>query len=705
MTLFQISCDTCQTKLNVRQKSAIDQILACPKCGSMVQVVPPHDWDTGEDEKESTPRGKKSRPFVKPNPDPALPETESNINHSVSENLKEVVKKPKSAKPTGTRPIHEKRWQGDHSPAEKQRPSDAANEPLLPGDHWSSPRSRQRKKLLLAFGSAAAILLIGIGAVIYAVNQLADNPDRTGQNTGQQDNRPKNVDETAGKTTTDQKAPDNINSQPSKAEQEKPLPKGNPSTTGDVDPDSEIDQQNPPNGNQPEKSITTDDPPNKLNTPVETVGKEAKADPDALPGLTQGTEDNVARLEGFFGELDSFSTLFEQNNSFLTARGGFTENDLAGSYGQTRFFIERSLKKTPDRKRALQIPILKLDFEKITLLQFLDFHFQMTSYPVAVDVTPIQLSGVSLHKEFSLSLTETTFEDALNQVAKQLDLAVIQGNHSLVVTIPNRDTLLESEYQVSDIAPTPEGRQKIIEEIQTYINKESWSQVGGEGIITANDQKGTIVVKHFGWAQVRIKELLRNIRCRRALPLEKPNPNFRDNDTRLNLAKELRSKEISIFQSDPISISQLAALLSEKYDIHLFVNWEATAEDLLPSGKLPLAVDRESAGQILKELAETMKLEPVWHSDKVVELTTPNGAASNLTFESYDVMPAVTARFTAEDLKRALKKLLQSNRLADFDRAVLDVDLQTQNALYAVLPQSAHRNVEGILTAIANSDE
>src|SRR3990167_7196260 len=38
---FSILCTTCQTRLRVRDSSAIGQILACPKCGSMVMVQAP----------------------------------------------------------------------------------------------------------------------------------------------------------------------------------------------------------------------------------------------------------------------------------------------------------------------------------------------------------------------------------------------------------------------------------------------------------------------------------------------------------------------------------------------------------------------------------------------------------------------------------------------------------------------------------------
>jgi hypothetical protein len=42
--LFSIACSTCRARLKVADPAAIGHILACPKCGSMVQVIPPPDW-------------------------------------------------------------------------------------------------------------------------------------------------------------------------------------------------------------------------------------------------------------------------------------------------------------------------------------------------------------------------------------------------------------------------------------------------------------------------------------------------------------------------------------------------------------------------------------------------------------------------------------------------------------------------------------
>ncbi|HUY93367.1 MAG TPA: DUF1559 domain-containing protein [Pirellulales bacterium] len=54
MSLFSIHCTTCRARLKVRDAAAIGQILACPKCGSMVQVLPPEGWEPGDESSVSS---------------------------------------------------------------------------------------------------------------------------------------------------------------------------------------------------------------------------------------------------------------------------------------------------------------------------------------------------------------------------------------------------------------------------------------------------------------------------------------------------------------------------------------------------------------------------------------------------------------------------------------------------------------------------
>lgn len=44
MELFFVECVTCRRRLRVQDLRAVGQVLPCPKCGGLVQVTPPPDW-------------------------------------------------------------------------------------------------------------------------------------------------------------------------------------------------------------------------------------------------------------------------------------------------------------------------------------------------------------------------------------------------------------------------------------------------------------------------------------------------------------------------------------------------------------------------------------------------------------------------------------------------------------------------------------
>jgi hypothetical protein len=48
MSLFNLNCPTCRARIHVHDRSAIHQVLACPRCQSMVEIVPPADWKDPE---------------------------------------------------------------------------------------------------------------------------------------------------------------------------------------------------------------------------------------------------------------------------------------------------------------------------------------------------------------------------------------------------------------------------------------------------------------------------------------------------------------------------------------------------------------------------------------------------------------------------------------------------------------------------------
>ena len=79
--LFTIQCTTCRARLVVHDEAVIGDILACPKCSSMVHVVPPVGWNSGmvdvaPPDPSVWPPTRQSMPTAsKPMPAPEAPKT------------------------------------------------------------------------------------------------------------------------------------------------------------------------------------------------------------------------------------------------------------------------------------------------------------------------------------------------------------------------------------------------------------------------------------------------------------------------------------------------------------------------------------------------------------------------------------------------------------------------------------------------------
>lgn len=73
--LFSVQCTTCRARLKVHNESLIGQIIACLKCGSMVQIVPPENYHSASQDTQTAnqTRAASSARVAKPAHKPATP--------------------------------------------------------------------------------------------------------------------------------------------------------------------------------------------------------------------------------------------------------------------------------------------------------------------------------------------------------------------------------------------------------------------------------------------------------------------------------------------------------------------------------------------------------------------------------------------------------------------------------------------------------
>ncbi|MEX2185157.1 MAG: hypothetical protein WD875_00115 [Pirellulales bacterium] len=193
--LFSISCETCGSRIAVRDVNLIGHILSCPKCSSMVMVQPPEDWTPPDAD----------APANAPNNAPASAAT---TNGSSSGSVADAAADaPTSLSPTTaseTAALRD-RWAEAASVAapppvnpqaiDPEAATASANVPLR-GEDWMTPRQRWMRRYLpkigAAVGGVAATVTLwyafsGNGAVVDGSPTTAESTDQAGDPHGNSD--------------------------------------------------------------------------------------------------------------------------------------------------------------------------------------------------------------------------------------------------------------------------------------------------------------------------------------------------------------------------------------------------------------------------------------------------------------------------------------------------------------------------------------
>ncbi len=197
MQPFSIICKSCAARLKVSKASAVNQLLACPKCGTMIRVAPPAGWVPPKPaQAESFDSSSKVDASVSQSADPfqgdfddidqilakpALP------GKTASADAKPKTKTRTTPADSAPTPIRS----GKQNPPEsnssnvtsaattqpKSTTEAVVDQPMLPNDAWQSDESKKRKRMfstLVIF--AGALLLIGAGIVATMMNLQKDDP-------------------------------------------------------------------------------------------------------------------------------------------------------------------------------------------------------------------------------------------------------------------------------------------------------------------------------------------------------------------------------------------------------------------------------------------------------------------------------------------------------------------------------------------------
>lgn len=534
-------------RLAVRNEALIGQILACPKCGSMVLVEPPGAATGGAD---ATPTEPTSGAAAKPTPAVEQSSPVTPAAPAATPAVEKSVEKP-VADPGGE--LGGDAGGFDDLPTALDEGVDAASaltnntgvdvaSTAAPAEATAAETAS--RSLLWIIGGAtlgaavvagAMLLLTGGGDDPVAANTAAapaTSPDAT-------------LDPPPDVPPTSDVAPQ---SEPPNSDRDAPVVEDDAAAElVQDDPLAEIDEPAAELPDDPFANETLRDEP-----PVDAPAAEPTAPIPAAGGDAEPADDQPRMIIGGGrpGELDPLSVDPEglSLSALLSGPAPLTprEDEAVAAADEPAPDQPREQPVPPALRvdpatqvvrrdpggsppgapanvaAALEIRLPAVEVKKMPLCRFLDFVTKLSAAPVSVSPEQLQLAAVASGDPVSVELQDAKLEDVLAEALKPLRLAPLAADDQIILQrnkLPQRRTI---DYPVGDLATGGVTPANVAEWIEQFAAPEAWESAGGDARITPAGDKLSIDAPEP--VQYETLLLLERIRQARKLPLKSRYP-------------------------------------------------------------------------------------------------------------------------------------------------------------------------------------
>ncbi len=607
--LFYIQCPTCRARLQVRSAAAIGQILTCPKCGGMVQVEPPPDWEDPE----------------------AAQETVDDI------------------------PVP-----GDAS-ASDAAPADEVASPVLPGNEWVSPQTQAARRKILAALAIVALLLV----VVVLVATLwkgsrkpgpSERPEIAGANgtEAEKDKDGEPVDqgapsdeEGAASGTPAEESPPEVG-KANGAGKEKAESDGADGKSEPSQPDSSDDQADHSDSNTNSRSSGDSNEDagasegNAKEPEKESMrDSEAKTDQESTPpGLTPAD----AKIEA---EEKAAAALSELEAMIHPPSEKETSTDVGSETSAT----PAATRRRRDVEALLQWKVPEWSMIDVPLFRAAEMIRQVGGVPVSLDLDALAAAGIDWRKTVSGHWKDTPLQKVLEDLSKQAGVRweATPGGVRWTAKAPERFAV---RYAVDQLPAGDKGAEAVARWLPKWLAPVGWESDGN--VQPDNDR---LVV-------TQPPAVHRQLRRLQTLYLWHRWDRWREGDA---LPPTLAG-QWTLVVVDPTPLAEVLKQVEEITGVTILVDWESAAEvGCEPDSGVTVAVYQQPLMVLLRELVRDSQL-----SFRVVDKQTVAvaGAVPRVGNLGMHGVPEWWAE--GELLKKRIGKLLeaidpQGKRAAYFD--------------------------------------
>ena len=426
MEPFTLYCTTCRVRLKVKDESVVGSILNCPRCGSMVHVVPPVDWNSSDSSVIADAAGSSTSA------------TESSITLSLP---------PSSAVAAASAPLPPAphtlpKAVASDSPAAVAPPGVAATDAPIAADAVASPIYASWLPIAVTWLRGDGLVWAGglsAGVVVGAVTWFVMTSFASSPPVATETSKPLQIAQADAKSAVENSAPapaaesaaGTLGPEPV-AGSPPPIPiaaaaKLAEKLTAPAAVESPHAAEAPPSENPLEAaSSTTNAPaPAEPNAPIAERAPSLKLDPAAAPTDTLTPDDAVVDTPiGPASSAEPSAADAADPSADVDQPTGRPAEDDGGAMTQE------------DVDSALAVRLSEVKFVAAPLAQFVEFIADTSALAISVDDVALAKVGKKRTMPLSVHLSDTTAREALEAAIAPLGLVCELRGNRLFVTVP-----------------------------------------------------------------------------------------------------------------------------------------------------------------------------------------------------------------------------------------------------------------------------
>ncbi len=552
MELFKVTCVTCQAKLSVRNAALIGEIVACPRCESMVLVAePPRESHS----LEPAGRVEQSAP---------IPPANSDFNKSLADSV-----------------------EADISGAEVPLSAEVSNVPV----NVAVASNKAIVWWIASFAIGASVT----GAFLALRHQGELGPDAVAktQNLGGVESNPSTLpqDSSISLETSEEKTPEDIPDRrnPAAAPHAVPTDKKVDSPPAKAPPPRTA----PPQENGGDESLipsnataTTSPSPKLVVEPPDDSPTARKFDPLRfdLEQMDLANLDTTDESE----EVTAASTTVPEEDDPLRAQQPPERPAVVRlSDNSTEQFSSRSAEE------QLETKIPSLTVKDVTLADFLALMSSLSGVPISVAPIELQMAGVSPGKRVSLEAQEIRLDEALAKVLEPLHLEATTAGPQAVIVREDAARVRKIDYPIDDLIGDQTTAADYAKWIVNLIAPQSWTRAGGTGTIAT-----TPTGLHIEQAQnihYQVLFFLERIRLAKQMPLRSRYPaRLLGAKPFYSLVEERVTAPTTFTFSHETPLAEVFRYWQSELGLPVFVDWpELAMLDLWPNSRITCRITNE----------------------------------------------------------------------------------------------------------------